>query len=963
MPYETYSEFNFEHDADFLLKSGNIILTDADLKILALSRNVSEGDGQETQRVGSQYCIDNRQNFLGAPPISRDRVEDALRVAAEKHVASQNGGLKPKSKPGADLRKSLAVSITEVPPILIDHILEANGFDTSLKPAEILDNDTLLNSLVQNLSQARELVDNITCSSNCTGYIFAKRQKSLPKDPAEPADTDQPSLLYDDFHPFIPTKFKDNPAIEVLQYDDYNRTVDEFFSSLEGQKLENRVAEREAMAQKKLASAKQDQAKKIEGLQFVQSEKYRKAAAIEANIERVQEAMDAVNSLIAQGMDWVDIGKLVEREKGKANPVAQMIQLPLNLSENTITLLLAEEDDEAEEEDPFETDDSESESDGHENTTDTPTLQANAFRVDILLTLSPWGNAREYYGQRKSAAVKEEKTHMQAEKALRSTEQKINEGLKKALKQEKALLQPIRNPLWFEKFFWFVSSDGYLVIGGKDKSQDELIYRKHLRKGDVYCHADVKDACVVVVKNDASSPDSPIPPATLAQASHLVICSSEAWDSKAGIGAWWVNTEQVSKFAAAGDLLPMGVFNIQGDKNFLPPGQLLLGLGVMFRISDESSAKRTRNRVHDSNVLMADVQLFENESHPAKESTNPNSEGAATSGEVLQKTQKLEEAEETRENIHPKESVDAARTPNEQVEETGNQLGQLGSGILNLEVKEDAKAPSHDITESNLSAQDDDTTMSTAGITETQGVGSMKQSAAQDNKRSRRGQRGKAKKIATKYKDQDEEDRAAAEALIGATFGKQKAEAAAEAKAQREFELEEAKARRRAQHERKQRAAAEHEEKRRLMLENTDVPDDEEGENTVPLEELVGTPKVGDEILEAIAVCAPWSALGRFKYKVKMQPGPLKKGKAVKEIVERWKSDAGKKGVIDEKSEDSEKMWPREVALIKTLKPEDMINTVPAGKVRVMMSGGAAASNKGGGGKAQGKGGKGKSKK
>lgn len=239
----------------------------------------------------------------------------------------------------------------------------------------------------------------------------------------------------------------------------------------------------------------------------------------------------------------------------------------------------------------------------------------------------------------------------------------------------------------------------------------------------------------------------------------------------------------------------------------------------------------------------------------------------------------------------------------------------------------------------------------------------MKQSAAQDNKRSRRGQRGKAKKIATKYKDQDEEDRAAAEALIGATFGKQKAEAAAEAKAQREFELEEAKARRRAQHERKQRAAAEHEEKRRLMLENTDVPDDEEGENTVPLEELVGTPKVGDEILEAIAVCAPWSALGRFKYKVKMQPGPLKKGKAVKEIVERWKSDAGKKGVIDEKSEDSEKMWPREVALIKTLKPEDMINTVPAGKVRVMMSGGAAASNKGGGGKAQGKGGKGKSKK
>jgi hypothetical protein len=42
-------------------------------------------------------------------------------------------------------------------------------------------------------------------------------------------------------------------------------------------------------------------------------------------------------------------------------------------------------------------------------------------------------------------------------------------------------------------------------------------------------------------------------------------------------------------------------------------------------------------------------------------------------------------------------------------------------------------------------------------------------------------------------------------------------------------------------------------------------------------------------------VCAPWNALARLKYKAKLQPGHVKKGKAVKEIVERWRLAAGKK--------------------------------------------------------------------
>ncbi|KAG7291784.1 hypothetical protein NEMBOFW57_001804 [Staphylotrichum longicolle] len=168
----------------------------------------------------------------------------------------------------------------------------------------------------------------------------------------------------------------------------------------------------------------------------------------------------------------------------------------------------------------------------------------------------------------------------------------------------------------------------------------------------------------------------------------------------------------------------------------------------------------------------------------------------------------------------------------------------------------------------------------------------------------KRGQRGKAKKIANKYKHQDEEDRALMEEILGVAAARQKAEAEAAAKAQREADAAAALERRRQAQERAKKQIAEHEEVRRLMLEEgVDLLDDAEAMELGPLDALVGTPLPGDEILEAIPICAPWNALGKVKYKAKLQPGQMKKGKAVKEIVERWKLAAGKKGVVDDKQE------------------------------------------------------------
>ena len=182
---------------------------------------------------------------------------------------------------------------------------------------------------------------------------------------------------------------------------------------------------------------------------------------------------------------------------------------------------------------------------------------------------------------------------------MKNTERKINTDLQKGLKQEKELMRPLRQAFWFEKFVYFISSEGYLVIGAKDLQQSEILYKKHLRRGDVYVHADLQGAISIIVKNKPGMIDSPIPPSTLSQAGTLAVATSSAWDSKAVMSAWWVNAEQVSKTGATGDFLPPGCFNIQKQKNFLPPAQLLMGLGIMFQITEASKARHLKHRFQD----------------------------------------------------------------------------------------------------------------------------------------------------------------------------------------------------------------------------------------------------------------------------------------------------------------------------------------------------------------------------
>ena len=167
-------------------------------------------------------------------------------------------------------------------------------------------------------------------------------------------------------------------------------------------------------------------------------------------------------------------------------------------------------------------------------------INSQTVKVDIRVDMTAHANVEHYYQLRRNAILKHEKTIQAMGKALKSAERKIRMELKQV--KITASIQKVRKPFWFEKFLWFISSENYLVIAGRDMQQNELLVKRHLTKGDLYVHADLHGASSVIIKNHSGDV---IPPATLSQAGCMSICQSRGWDAKIVTSASYVYHDQV----------------------------------------------------------------------------------------------------------------------------------------------------------------------------------------------------------------------------------------------------------------------------------------------------------------------------------------------------------------------------------------------------------------------------------
>lgn len=186
------------------------------------------------------------------------------------------------------------------------------------------------------------------------------------------------------------------------------------------------------------------------------------------------------------------------------------------------------------------------------------------IKLDLKKTVEQ--NAVTYFESAKKAKRKLEG----AKKAILVTQAKLarlEEGIEtvKAKKQEEQKFKE-RKKEWYEKFRWFISSEGFLVIGGRDATTNEIIIKKHTNPEDLVFHTEMAGSPFVVIKTEGKA----VGDETIEEAAQFTASFSKAW--KAGFPAsevFLVKPEQVSKEANAGEYMTKGAFMIRGKKDFI----------------------------------------------------------------------------------------------------------------------------------------------------------------------------------------------------------------------------------------------------------------------------------------------------------------------------------------------------------------------------------------------------------
>jgi predicted ribosome quality control (RQC) complex YloA/Tae2 family protein len=137
---------------------------------------------------------------------------------------------------------------------------------------------------------------------------------------------------------------------------------------------------------------------------------------------------------------------------------------------------------------------------------------------------------------------------------------------------------------WYERFRWFHTADGYLVLGGRDADDNEALVKKYLERGDRFFHAQASGAPVTVLK--ATGPSEPaeeidFPETTLRQAAQFAVSYSSVWKAGRYAGdVYMVSPDQVSKTPESGEYIEKGSFVIRGDRTYFEDTPVGCAVGI-----------------------------------------------------------------------------------------------------------------------------------------------------------------------------------------------------------------------------------------------------------------------------------------------------------------------------------------------------------------------------------------------
>ncbi|HUJ84599.1 MAG TPA: ribosome rescue protein RqcH [Candidatus Acidoferrales bacterium] len=373
-------------------------------------------------------------------------------------------------------------------------------------------------------------------------------------------DNLEPNIVLDQdgsFLDVVPLKLKRYEGFKTQDYKTFNEAADEFFLQV--------IAAEKAVASVEVGKLKQEaeRLKRVVADQEKSISQEEKKTEVDKNIgntiyshlNTLQTFTETLLRANREGKDWATIAEALEEKKGGKEPYAWVESFDgRNLSLN---------------------------------------MHIEGLKFSISLRHSIYENANEYYERGKKAkqktegaqsALEESKKRLaQIEKELARAEElkslkpgEIVEALaKRKLERE--------NKEWYEKFRWFTSSDGFLVVAGKDTVSNEVLIKKYTTQEDVVFHAEISGAPFTVVKAEGKT----IPEQTLREAGEFAASFSRAWRENAGSAdVYWVKVDQLSKSGPSGESVPHGAFAVVGKRNWMRGVALKVAIGTT--LNDET---------------------------------------------------------------------------------------------------------------------------------------------------------------------------------------------------------------------------------------------------------------------------------------------------------------------------------------------------------------------------------------
>jgi len=185
------------------------------------------------------------------------------------------------------------------------------------------------------------------------------------------------------------------------------------------------------------------------------------------------------------------------------------------------------------------------------------------METEIDLNKSVEENAGVYFDGAKKAKKKLKGVLEALEDSKKKLRKLLLEEEKFLEKEEEKKVKKEKKREWYEKFHWFISSEGFLCVGGRDATSNDIIIKKHAEKGDLVFHTDMPGSPFFIVKNGEEAGEE-----TLRECAQATASYSRAW--KLGLGTaevYCIKPEQVRKELG----LPKGSFMIHGKRKYFNP--------------------------------------------------------------------------------------------------------------------------------------------------------------------------------------------------------------------------------------------------------------------------------------------------------------------------------------------------------------------------------------------------------